>query len=149
MVAQCINAGISTRTYSVAMSGFDTHADELNQQQQLLKQFDTGITSFFGKIRTTRPVIMLAYSEFGRRVHANASHGTDHGTAGPVFVLGQGVNGGFYGEQPSLTDLTDGDLKTTTDFRAIYREMLDQVLGADPQQVLGKRLPESLGLLEA
>jgi uncharacterized protein (DUF1501 family) len=149
LVAQCINAGISTRTYSVAMSGFDTHADELNQQQRLLKQFDTGITSFFGKIRTSRPVVMLAYSEFGRRVHANASHGTDHGTSGPVFVLGQGVNGGFHGDQPSLTDLTDGDLKTTTDFRAIYSEMLDRVLGADPQQILGKRLPESLGLFAA
>ena len=149
LVAQCINAGISTRTYSVAMSGFDTHADEINQQQRLLKQFDTGITSFFGKINTSRPVVMLAYSEFGRRVRANASHGTDHGTAGPVFVLGQGVNGGFYGDQPSLTDLTDGDLKTTTDFRAIYSEMLDQALGADPQQILGKRLPESLGLLAA
>jgi uncharacterized protein (DUF1501 family) len=92
---------------------------------------------------------MLAYSEFGRRVRANASHGTDHGTAGPVFVLGTGVNGGFYGDQPSLTDLTDGDLKTTTDFRAIYSEMLDLALGADPQQILGKRLPETLGLLRA
>jgi uncharacterized protein (DUF1501 family) len=149
LVAQCINAGISTRIYSVAMSGFDTHADEINQQQRLLKQLDTGISSFFGKIKASRPVVMLAYSEFGRRVRANASHGTDHGTAGPVFVLGTGVNGGFYGDQPSLTDLTDGDLKTTTDFRAIYSEMLDLALGADPQQILGKRLPEKLGLLRA
>lgn len=149
LVAQCINAGISTRVYSVAMSGFDTHADELNQQQQLLKQFDTGITSLFRKIRTSRPVIMLAYSEFGRRVRANASQGTDHGTSGPVFVLGTQVNGGFYGDQPSLTDLTDGDLKTTTDFRAIYGEMLDVALGADPEQVLGGGLPGALGLLAA
>ena len=149
LVAQCINAGISTRIYSVAISGFDTHADELSQQQQLLKQFDTGISSFFGKIKTSSPVVMLAYSEFGRRVHANASHGTDHGTSGPVFVLGTGVNGGFYGEQPSLIDLTDGDLKTTTDFRAIYGEILDRALGADPGQILGGRLPEALGLLAA
>lgn len=149
LVAQCINAGIATRVYSAAISGFDTHADELSQQAQLLKQFDTGITSFFGKLKTSRPVIMLAYSEFGRRVRANASNGTDHGTSGPVFVLGQGVNGGFYGEQPSLTDLADGDLKTTTDFRAIYGELLDRALAADPGQILGRRLPEALGLLAA
>ena len=149
LVAQCINAGIATRVYSAAISGFDTHADELSQQQQLLKQFDTGIASFFGKIRTSRPVVMLAYSEFGRRVRANASLGTDHGTSGPVFVLDTRVNGGFYGDQPSLTDLTDGDLKTTTDFRAVYGEVLDLALGADPGQILGGRLPEALGLLAA
>jgi uncharacterized protein (DUF1501 family) len=148
LVAQCVNAGIATRVYSVAMSGFDTHADELGQQQRLLKEFDTGISSFFGKIKTSRPVVMLAYSEFGRRVRANASHGTDHGTSGPVFVLGGRVNGGFYGDQPSLTDLTDGDLKTTTDFRAIYGEMLDLALGADPEQILGGRLPEAHGILK-
>ncbi len=147
LVAQCINADISTRVYSVAMSGFDTHADEINQQQQLLKEFDQGITSFFRKIRTSKPVVMLAYSEFGRRVRANASHGTDHGTSGPVFVMGEGVNGGFYGDQPSLTHLADGDLKTTTDFRAIYGEILDLALGADPEQILGRRLPKALGVL--
>ena len=147
LVAQCINAGIATRVYSVAISGFDTHADEIKQQQQLLKQLDMGITSFFEKIRTSKPVVMLAYSEFGRRVRANASQGTDHGTSGPVFVLGTEVKGGFYGEQPSLTDLTDGDLKTTTDFRAIYGEMLDLALGTDPDRILGRRLPKALGLL--
>ena len=147
LVAQCINAGLSTRVYSVAMSGFDTHADELGQQQQLLKQFDTGMTSFLAKIKTSKPVVVLAYSEFGRRVRANASHGTDHGTSGPVFVLGQGVNGGFYGDQPSLTDLNDGDLKTTTDFRAIYGEVLDRALGADPERILGGRIPAPLGIL--
>lgn len=149
LVAQCIDAGLSTRIYSVAMSGFDTHADELSQQQQLLKQFDTAVTSFFRKIKTSRPVVMLAYSEFGRRVRANASLGTDHGTSGAVFLLGHGVKGGFYGEQPSLTELTDGDLKTTTDFRAIYGEILDRALGADPGEILGVRPPEELGILEA
>jgi uncharacterized protein (DUF1501 family) len=149
LVAQCINAGLSTRVYSVAMSGFDTHADELGQQQQLLKQFDTGMTSFLAKINTSKPVVVLAYSEFGRRVRANASLGTDHGTSGPVFVLGHGVNGGFYGDQPSLTDLADGDLKTTTDFRAVYGEVLDMALGADPERILGGRIPAALGILAA
>ena len=76
------------------------------------------------------------YSEFGRRVIANASEGTDHGTAGPVFVLGRGVRGGFYGAEPNLTDLDDGDLKQTTDFRSVYASLLHGVLGADPGRIL-------------
>lgn len=79
---------------------------------------------------------MLVYSEFGRRVRANGSDGTDHGTADPVFLLGRGVRGGFHGAQPSLADLDDGDLKFTTDFRAVYASVLDRVLGADPGQIL-------------
>jgi uncharacterized protein (DUF1501 family) len=80
---------------------------------------------------------MMVYSEFGRRVAANASDGTDHGTAGPAFLLGQPVTGGFYGRQPSLTDLDDGDLRETTDFRDIYATLLDRVLRADPGRILG------------
>jgi uncharacterized protein (DUF1501 family) len=78
----------------------------------------------------------MVYSEFGRRVLANASDGTDHGTAGPVFLLGRGVRGGFFGNEPSLTDLDDGDLKAGTDFRSIYATLLDHVLGADPERIL-------------
>jgi uncharacterized protein (DUF1501 family) len=81
-------------------------------------------------------VVVLVYSEFGRRVHANASDGTDHGTAGPVFVLGPLVSGGLHGEQPGLTDLDDGDLKATMDFRDVYGTLLASVLGADPGQFL-------------
>lgn len=79
----------------------------------------------------------MAYSEFGRRVRANASQGTDHGTAGPVFVAGAPVRGGFYGDEPSLTDLDDGDLKATTDFRDIYAELLGTGLGTDPTPSVG------------
>jgi uncharacterized protein (DUF1501 family) len=78
------------------------------------------------------------YSEFGRRVKANASQGTDHGTAGPVLVLGDRVRGGFSGEQPGLSDLDNGDLKFTTDFRDVYASLLEEVLGADAEMVLGK-----------
>jgi uncharacterized protein (DUF1501 family) len=98
-----------------------------------------------------RGVVVLAYSEFGRRVAANASQGTDHGTAGPVFVAGVAggaVQGGFYGEQPSLTDLDDGDLKSTVDFRAVYGELVHRVLGADPGRVLDS-VPAELGFLSA
>ncbi|MDF8266340.1 DUF1501 domain-containing protein [Luteipulveratus flavus] len=89
---------------------------------------------------------MTAYSEFGRRVKANASDGTDHGTAGALFVMGDRVKGGFYGEQPSLTDLDDGDLKSTTDFRGVYGELLHGLLRTDPARVLD-RVPEPLGFL--
>jgi uncharacterized protein (DUF1501 family) len=82
-------------------------------------------------------VVVMVYSEFGRRVAANASEGTDHGTAGPVFIAGAPVKGGFYGDQPSLTDLVDGDLKTTTDFRDVYHELLSKTVGADPGPSVG------------
>jgi uncharacterized protein (DUF1501 family) len=76
------------------------------------------------------------YSEFGRRVRANASDGTDHGTAGPVFLMGSPIRGGFYGAQPSLNDLDDGDLRVTTDFRDVYATVLQGTLGADPGPIL-------------
>ena len=78
----------------------------------------------------------MVYSEFGRRVEANDSQGTDHGTAAPVFVAGNRVVGGFYGEQPSLTQLVNGDLAVSTDFRDVYACMLADVLGADPQKFI-------------
>ena len=82
-------------------------------------------------------VVLLAYSEFGRRVRANASAGTDHGTAGPVFIAGVPVKGGFYGEEPGLTNLDNGDLKFTTDFRDVYNELLTHTLGTDPTPSVG------------
>jgi uncharacterized protein (DUF1501 family) len=84
-----------------------------------------------------RDLVVMAYSEFGRRVAANASQGTDHGAAGPVFLMGAPVKGGFYGDEPSLTDLNDGDLKTTTDFRDIYHELLSKTLNSDPTPSVG------------
>ncbi len=80
--------------------------------------------------------MVLAYSEFGRRVAVNASNGTDHGTSAPVFVAGPGVRGGFHGDEPSLTDLDQGDLQFTTDFRSVYASVLASVLGTDPARVL-------------
>ena len=79
----------------------------------------------------------MVYSEFGRRVVANASQGTDHGTANPVLFLGAPVDGGLFGQQPSLTDLDDGDLRAHVDFRDLYATALGSVLGEDPGRVLG------------
>jgi len=140
MVARAISAGVPTQVYTVSLGGFDTHADERDTQQQLLSTFDTAVSGFLQRMaqdRYGRNVVVMAYSEFGRRLAANASLGTDHGTAGPVFIAGAQVKGGFYGDEPSLTDLDDGDLKVTTDFRDVYSEVLMHGLGADPEQIVG------------
>jgi uncharacterized protein (DUF1501 family) len=140
VVARLIEAGVPTRAYSVSLGGFDTHADERGTQERLLKELDTALTPFAKRLASTdrgKQAVVLVYSEFGRRAKGNASDGTDHGTASNVFVLGTGVRGGLHGEQPSLTDLDDGDLKHTVDFRDVYAGLLADVLAADPARVLG------------
>ena len=151
VVARGVEMGASGRVYSVSIGGFDTHADERETQQALLAEVDAAVSGFLNRMEKTdrgRQVVLLAYSEFGRRVAANANQGTDHGTAGPLFVAGYPVKGGFVGGQPSLTDLDDGDLKPTTDFRDVYATLLRGVLGGDPEPVLG-RGRASLPLLKA
>jgi uncharacterized protein (DUF1501 family) len=88
----------------------------------------------------------MCFSEFGRRVAENSSQGTDHGAAAPMFVMGGKVKGGLYGTMPSLTDLDDGDLKYTTDFRRVYATLLDKWLNADSAKVLGAKF-EPIGFL--
>jgi uncharacterized protein (DUF1501 family) len=149
MVAEAVKAGVPTRVYAVQLGGFDTHADERGTQQRQLQTFDEAVTPFLQQMagdRYGKNVVLLAYSEFGRRVKANASQGTDHGTAGPVFVAGAPVKGGFYGDEPSLTDLDNGDLKPTTDFRDVYYELLSQTLQTDPTPSVGTGR-RSLGFL--
>ncbi len=139
VVANLIAANVPTRVYSVTLDGFDTHADELAAQGALVGSVSDAIAAFLARVGATsraNDVVVMAYSEFGRRVEANDSQGTDHGTAGPVFVAGHRVAGGFFGEQPSLSNLVDGDLAVTTDFRDVYASMLTDVLGADPQQIM-------------
>jgi uncharacterized protein (DUF1501 family) len=151
VVARLIEAGVPTRAYSVSLGGFDTHADERGTQERLLKELDAALTPFATRLAKTdrgKQAVVLVYSEFGRRVRGNASDGTDHGTAGPVFVLGDRVQGGFYGDQPSLTDLDDDDLKSTTDFRDVYASMLGDVLGADPGKILAGHDTRVDGLLK-
>ncbi len=139
LVATLIEMGVPTRVYSVSLGGFDTHSDERATQQRLLAELDAALTGFSRGLSSSergRQAVTMIYSEFGRRVRANASDGTDHGTAAPVFLLGRGVRGGFFGSEPSLTDLDDGDLKAATDFRSIYATLLDHVLGVDPEGIL-------------
>ena len=150
VVARCIKAGVPTKVYSVSLGGFDTHADEKGTQSTQLGQLDVATSRFLADMAKDprgQGVVLLVYSEFGRRVAANASQGTDHGTAAPVFVMGAPVRGGFFGEQPSLTDLDHGDLKGNVDFRIVYAELMQKVLAADPAQILGVVPGKALGFL--
>ncbi len=140
IVAKLIAAGSPTRVWSVSLGGFDTHANEANSQAVLLGSVSTSITRFLAQMKVVNrnnDVVVMAYSEFGRRVVGNASQGTDHGTSGPVFLFGDRIKGGFYGDQPSLSQLVSGDLAVTTDFRDIYATILDDVLTTPAEKVLG------------
>ena len=109
-----------------------------------MTELDEGISGFLTSLQGNphaTNVVVMTFSEFGRRVAENASSGTDHGTAAPLFVAGPTVRGGFYGDQPSLTDLDDGDLKFTTDFRSVYATVLAHTIGIDPKVSLAKPFP--------
>ncbi len=148
-VATLINAGAPARVYGASLGGFDTHATELEQHARLLSYVDQALTQFYAAVASNprgQKVTVVVYSEFGRRVQINGSDGTDHGAAAPVLVLGPAVKGGQYGQPPSLTDLDNGDLKFTTDFRSVYSTVLGQTLGIDPSVAIGKSFP-ALGFL--
>lgn len=146
VVAQLIAAGAPTRVYQVSMASFDTHATEKASHERLLAELDAGITALLDGVASTpraADVVAVTVSEFGRRPAENASGGTDHGTAAPLFVAGHGVRGGFYGDEPSLTKLdANGNLVFTTDFRSVYATLLDHVVGVDPAGVLGGKFPQ-------
>ena len=140
IVAKLIAAGAPTKVWSVSLGGFDTHANEANAQAALLGTVSTSISKFLSQMKASgrsKDITVMVYSEFGRRVKANGSDGTDHGTAGPMFLIGDRVQGGMYGDQPSLTKLVDGDLAVTTDFRDVYASVIEGVLQTPAEKVLG------------
>ena len=133
-VAALIDAGMPTRLYYVAYQGnsFDTHVHQADPHARLLAYSADAIRGFMDDLKRlgrAGDVAMMVFTEFGRRVEENASLGTDHGTATPMFVVGPGVAGGLHGRHPSLTDLDDGNLKMTTDFRRVYASMIEGWLG--------------------
>jgi uncharacterized protein (DUF1501 family) len=140
VVAKLIAAGSPTKVWSVSLGGFDTHANEANAQAELLGVVSDSLSRFMGQLKATtrsNDVTIMVYSEFGRRVAGNGSQGTDHGTSGPMFVIGNSVKGGFYGEQPSLKNLYKGDLAVTTDFRDVYATVIEKVLKSPAGPTLG------------
>jgi len=142
-VAQIISGGLGTRIHYVQAGGYDTHANEKAAHDRLMTELSDAIGAFYQDLKAhglSQNVVMMTWSEFGRRVKENGSGGTDHGTAAPMFVIGDGVKGGIVGNQPSLTKLdSNGDLVFGVDFRAVYNTLLSKWLGMDGQEVLGSK----------
>jgi uncharacterized protein (DUF1501 family) len=139
-IAQLIDAGLKTRVYYVELDGFDTHSQQAAAHAALLQQFGGAVRAFVEDVahhgHADRTLVM-SFSEFGRRVAENASEGTDHGAAAPMFVAGSRVRAGLVGEHARLDDLDDGDLKFHTDFRQVYATLLERWLGWPSKSVLG------------
>jgi uncharacterized protein (DUF1501 family) len=140
--AAMIQERAGSRVLSVELGGFDTHDDQKNRHAQQMERLDAGLSAFLEDLDGTEAAaktLVLAFSEFGRRVAENGSRGTDHGTAGPVFLLGDAVRGGLYGRHPALDELDDGDLVHTTDFRSVYATVIEKGFGIAHERVLGAR----------
>jgi uncharacterized protein (DUF1501 family) len=139
LISQLIKSGSHARVYYAVQSGYDTHAAQLYTHSQLLREFSSALKAFLDDLQGARleyRVVVLAFSEFGRRVKENVSQGTDHGAAGPVFLAGNKSAGGLVGTTPDLSDLERGDIKMTTDLREIYAAILEDWLGVDAASVL-------------
>jgi uncharacterized protein (DUF1501 family) len=144
IIARMIAGGLGTRVYYASQGGFDTHAGQINTHERLMGEFNDAVTAFVADLKQQgnfERVLLMTFSEFGRRVQENANSGTDHGAAAPMFVLGGAVKAGSFGKYPSLTDLDRGDLKFNTDFRSVYGTVLDRWLKAPSEIVLGRKFP--------
>ena len=134
-------AGLGTRVFYTAQAGYDTHSGQMPVQTQLLGELAQGISDFFADLHehdASQEAIMLVFTEFGRRVKDNGS-GTDHGSGGAAFVIGDTVSGGMHGVYPSLKeeDQLDGDLHFQVDFRSVYATLAENWLGLDAQPIVG------------
>jgi len=141
-IAQLIATSPKTRIVYFSTGGFDTHARQLDQQGKLLGNFANAISSFQNEMEAcgrADKVIVLCFSEFGRRVQENGSQGTDHGAAAPMLLIGKKVKGGFHGANPDLANLMQGDIAYKIDFRQVYASTLDQWIGGDSAVVLGQQ----------
>jgi uncharacterized protein (DUF1501 family) len=140
LAAQLIDADLGARIYYVSIDGFDTHASQAPGHAKLLQEVSGAMTAFFKDLaaRGHRDrIMMMTFSEFGRRAKENGSKGTDHGSAAPMLLVGGKVKAGIVGAHPSLTDLEIGNLKHHTDFRRVYAAVLDQWLGVPSKEILG------------
>lgn len=148
-VSGMIKAGLPTRIFYLSQGGYDTHAAQAGSQQTLLIYFADALRGFMEdleRIGRADDVAVMVFTEFGRRVNENLSKGTDHGTATPMYIVGKNVKGGFYGQMPSLTDLDDGNLKMTTDFRSVQATMLKEWMGFNETKAVLKGDYPTLGV---
>jgi uncharacterized protein (DUF1501 family) len=140
LIAQIIKADFGTRIFYTSLDGFDTHANQLGTHAALLNELSDSIAAFHDDLTAAGQgdrVAVLTFSEFGRRVAENASQGTDHGAAAPVFVVGPVAKPGLIGKHPSFEDLDDGDLKFHTDFRSVYASLIADWLKLAAEPIVG------------
>jgi uncharacterized protein (DUF1501 family) len=139
LIARLLKGGFGARVFYTVQGSYDTHAAQPGAHSQLLTELSGALEAFLDDLAISGlldRVLVLAFSEFGRRVAENSTAGTDHGTSGPVFLAGSKLRPGLVGSYPSLTDLTDGDLKTTIDFRRVYATLLEDWLGLGSHKTL-------------
>lgn len=141
LIAELIASGTETQIYYANMGGFDTHVNQKNQQERLLKQYSEAVAAFVNDLKQSNRLdetLVMTFSEFGRRVKQNASRGTDHGTANNVYFIGGKLKkAGIFNEAPNLGDLDKGDLIYSVDFRNIYATILKKWLNVNPNPILG------------
>ena len=141
-IASLIFSDINTKVYYVSLGSFDTHVNQQNEQQRLFTEMSDAVKSFVTDLKSNnrfQDVLLMTFSEFGRRVSQNASGGTDHGTANNMFLISGGLKQkGLINEMPDLNDLDEGDLKYKIDFKDAYATVLNKWLGADDKSILGK-----------
>ena len=145
-IAQVLLAELGTRVFYTQHGGYDTHAAEVAVHSQLWEELAPAIASFFADLRehdAAERVVMLVFTEFGRRVKDNGS-GTDHGSGGMALVIGDRVRGGMYNEYPSLreADLLEGDLHFNYDYRGLYGTLVEQWLGLDATPIVGGKFEQ-------
>ena len=146
MVSRLIAGGMPTRIYYLSLGGFDTHTQQAGAHERLLKEMGDAVAAFLSDLKAQGNlgrVSLMTFSEFGRRVKENASGGTDHGAAAPMFLAGGGIKSGLLGKMPSLApqDLFDGDVKYNTDFRSVYATVLEKHLGVKSAGILRTQFP--------
>jgi uncharacterized protein (DUF1501 family) len=144
LVARLIGGGMPTRVYYVAQGGYDTHSNQIGAHERLMAELDSSLSAFCADLKAQGNfdrVLLMSFSEFGRRVQENASGGTDHGAAAPLFVVGGKVRPGIYGAAPSLTQLHHGDIIHNVDFRSVYATVLSKWLNAPVEPVLKRSFP--------
>jgi uncharacterized protein (DUF1501 family) len=144
LVAKLIAGGLPTRIFYVSQGGYDTHTNQAGTQDRLLRELGDSVKAFVEDMKAQgnmERVLLMTFSEFGRRVSENANGGTDHGAAAPMFIVGSKVKAGLLGRQPSLApaDLSQGDLKYTTDFRSVYAAVLEGWLQTKSEPILGRK----------
>lgn len=142
-IASLIMSDINTKVYYVSLGSFDTHVNQQDQQKRLFTELNEAIKAFTNDLKKNnrfQDVLMMTFSEFGRRVSQNASGGTDHGTANNMFLISGGLKEkGVLNAMPNLADLNEGDLKHTVDFKDVYATILNKWLGANDKLILGKQ----------